>query len=298
MNKQKIGEGDSYVIDNILPPDLAARAFNEISTQTSWNNMFHKGGAVPRLISIQGEPGKGRYLDGPNEQVDYFPLYRHPADTQLACTAFLPVVSEIAAYISSVLNQKFNHALVQYYRTGDDIITEHSDKTLDIADDSVIVNVSLGYTRTMTLRTKKANGDSAERRSAKIVLADNSLFVLGPDTNRKWLHGIRADKTDVGRSEGSGRISLTFRSIRTYSTTDGKHIFGQGVDSQESSNSSNTLRLIETKDGETYQVATVVDSTSMDDAKVSALYMAFSTENKNCGLTRREIYGEGSNVIT
>ena len=303
MEKKVFGEGDSYVIDDILPKDLAIRAYKEISEQTKWNAMLHKGGPVPRLISVQGKLGTGIILDKGHNSVDgtpatYYPLYRHPADVQIPCVEFLPVVDEIARHISGVLGQDLNHVLVQYYRTGDDIITEHSDKTLDIVQDTVIVNVSLGYTRTMTLRTKKNiqkidDKPVEPRMSEKVVLQDNSLFVLGPSTNQKWLHGIRADKTETGRAVdgSSGRISLTFRSIGTFVTSDGQHIFGQGVKPPAAVE---TMFIKPDQGNEFPLQATVTD----DEQEISKLYQAFSTENKTQNLTWSEIYNPGSNVIT
>ena len=40
----------------------------------------------------------------------------------------------------------FNHALIQWYRSGLDHISEHSDKTLDIEHGTPVVSVSLGAT--------------------------------------------------------------------------------------------------------------------------------------------------------
>ena len=95
----------------------------------------------------------------------------------------------------------------------------------------------------MILRQKKATVLTAQRRSQsgsierpaqRVPLPHNSLFVLGPETNKRWLHGIRKD----GRQENlkapeelafSGeRISLTFRYIATFLSADGTKIYGQG----------------------------------------------------------------------
>lgn len=302
------------MIDSILPSDLAKRAFTEILAHTQWHDMLHKGGPVPRLISVQGRRGHGSLTTRTGDStissstaVEYMPLYRHPADTQIQCVEFQPVVAQIAAHVSRVLGQDLNHALVQYYRTGTDLITEHADKTLDVNEGSVIVNVSLGYARAMTLRTKSrpatnAAGEAApeapKRESQKVLLRDNSLFVLGPRTNQKWLHGIRPDKTAQGLTDDgtSGRISLTFRSIGTFVTIDpadngARFLFGLGI--KASPTGGGTDRRIVTEDGNEYQLEPCV----AEEEDVSALYQAFSVENKTDDRTRQEIYGEGSNVI-
>jgi hypothetical protein len=84
-----------------------------------------------------------------------------------------------------------NHALIQYYRGGQDYISEHSDKTIDVVRSSSIVNVSLGAQRTMMLRTKKDSlatprGESDEvsvdgkRAVQRILLPHNSMVRRDP----------------------------------------------------------------------------------------------------------------------
>ena len=49
--------------------------------------------------------------------------------------------------VEKILQHPVNHVLIQYYRTGNDYISEHSDKTIDVIRGSKIVNVSLGAER-------------------------------------------------------------------------------------------------------------------------------------------------------
>jgi 2OG-Fe(II) oxygenase superfamily len=106
------------------------------------------------------------------------------------------------------------------------------------------VNVSLGAQRVMILRQKKATilaaqrGESKsgpiERPAQRVPLPHNSLFVLGPETNKRWLHGIRKDgrqdslKTPEELTFSGERISLTFRYIGTFLSADGTKIYGLG----------------------------------------------------------------------
>ncbi len=85
------------------------------------------------------------------------PLYRHPADESPPLHPFTPTVSLIAQAVSKVVNHPVNHVLIQHYRSGNDYISEHSDKTIDIVRGSNIVNVSVGAQRVMFLRRKKAS---------------------------------------------------------------------------------------------------------------------------------------------
>lgn len=92
----------------------------------------------------------------------------------------------------------------------------------------------------MTLRTKKDNlkdesGTLIGRRTQHMPLPHNSMFVMGLDTNARWLHSIRTDKrpkvekTEAELAQGGERISLTFRYIGTFLNKDGTFIWGQGA---------------------------------------------------------------------
>ncbi|EKM51016.1 uncharacterized protein PHACADRAFT_128681 [Phanerochaete carnosa HHB-10118-sp] len=222
-----MGEGDTELVLDILPPGLVDTAFLRLRDEVEWNHMMHRGGEVPRLVAVQGEVSS----DGD------FPIYRHPADETPPLLPFTPTVEAIRRHVENALNHPVNHVLIQHYRTGADYISEHSDKTIDVAPDSKIFNVSLGAQRAMTLRTKRdtARADDEGRVSEKIALPHNSMFVMGLETNKKWLHSVRTDKRPDStksaeeRLQNGERISLTFRRIGTFLTADQSKIYGQGA---------------------------------------------------------------------
>ena len=99
----------------------------------------------------------------------------------------------------------------------------------------------------MILRTKRSAattesqpGQPNERTTQRVPLPHNSLFVLGEETNRYWLHSIRADKrlaserSDAEKAFGGERISLTFRQIGTWVDETEGVIWGQGATSKSS----------------------------------------------------------------
>jgi len=85
----------------------------------------------------------------------------------------------------------------------------------------------------MKLRTKK-HLDNDIREIKKVKLKNNSIFVLGWFSNRKWLHSINQDKReDFLKSEdelinNGERISFTFRTIATFIDKN-NNISGQGA---------------------------------------------------------------------
>ena len=202
------GSGDSYLIENC--DELEDITLDDIKAEIEFLEMLSHGSPVPRLIAIQAEKSDCGY-----------PLYRHPADYIPMCKDFTPITMKIKNYIEKKLNCNLNHALIQLYRNGDDMIGEHSDKTLDIKHSTIIVNYSIGTTRTMRLRKKDRSKQIINIE--KVDLTNNSIFVLGPETNKKWLHMIKSNSTIKGE-----RISFTFRNIATY--IDGNGIItGQGA---------------------------------------------------------------------
>lgn len=272
----KIGEGDSELVLNILPSDLAEIAFENMRKEVAWNVMYHRGGEVPRLVAVEGEV----VADGS------FPIYRHPADESPALHPFSPTVSLIREHVQKVLKHPVNHVLIQHYRSGADYISEHSDKTIDVVRGSRVVNVSLGAQRIMTLRLKRDGMDGREkgtpRPSQKIPLPHNSMFVLGLETNAKWLHAINHDKRPLHLKSpeeqfmNGERISLTFRHVGTFLTADESQIYGQGAK------------------GKTRETARPVVKGTEEATK---LLEAFGKENQQSDFDWEAVYGEGSDVL-
>lgn len=137
QNAQVLGSNDSFLLLDIFPKEEADDLFYSLQQEVKWNTMRQRGKRVPRDISIQGT------ITVENDE-EIEPLYRHPADEQPELVSWTPTALKIKQRIEEVIQQKINHALIQYYKNGKDNIGEHSDKTLDILLGSYIVNYSLG----------------------------------------------------------------------------------------------------------------------------------------------------------
>lgn len=270
----RIGEGDSRIVYNLdLPPD----AFQRIRAEVGWQKMYHMSGQVPRLVAVQGRVQ-------PDGSV---PIYRHPADESPPLRPWTPTVDLVRAAVERALGHPLNHALIQRYRDGQDRISEHTDKTLDIVRGSCICNVSLGAQRTMVLRTKGSSPDGDEagrpRRTQRVPLPHRSLFIMGERTNMRWLHGIRPDKrpetakTAEERAFGGERISLTFRHIGTFIHPAAGTIWGQGAVSKAQKHAGRIIHG--------------------DPAETERLIRAFGRENRETDLDWDEVYGGGFDVV-
>lgn len=138
-------EGDTTLTYPLLPPHILSGLFERLCTEVHFLKMMHQGGEVPRFVAVQGSVS----TDGTQ------PVYRHPSDETLLCVPFTPAVQAIREVVEKQVGHEMNHVLIQCYRGGNDYISEHSDKTLDIVEGSYIANVSLGAQRTMVFRTKR-----------------------------------------------------------------------------------------------------------------------------------------------
>ncbi|KAJ4350573.1 hypothetical protein N0V95_004622 [Ascochyta clinopodiicola] len=285
-----IAEGDSHIIHDLFPSDyhhpsdpltpLADTIFQQLHDEVQWQKMLHQQGEVPRLVCCQGDFGD----EGSK------PVYRHPADQTLPLLHFSPKVQRVRRAAEKVVGHPLNHVLIQLYRSGNDFISEHSDKTLDIAKGSSIVNVSFGAQRTMRLRTKrdskaKTAGDDedAQRQTQRVAVPHNSMFVLGLKSNQKWLHGIMADKrveaerNDSETAYSGARISLTFRHIATFLDAKETTIWGQGATSKDQRGAA--------------------DVVNNDEAEAERMIRAFSRENHSNEFDWDEWYGDGFDVL-
>ena len=207
--------GDSTLDCASLSSCINDRTFKTLYDEVAWNSMIHRGSAVPRLIALQGM----KEADGVE------PLYRHPADAQPPLTHWTPTIDSIRQEVERHIGHPLNHCLIQLYRNGRDFIGEHADKTLDVVRPSVIVNVSLGATRSMIFRSKQAKGSVPQ----KLPLPHGSLFMLNLDSNQQFYHGIKQLGSD-GTDEP--RISLTLRYIGTYYDPTNGAVWGIGAPSK------------------------------------------------------------------
>jgi hypothetical protein len=163
---------------------------------------------IPRLVTAQAE-----HLESGASAI-----YRMPGcnEKNIPTTRWTPAVKRIVDAASEAIGQKFNHCVVSLYRDGSDGLGYHKDKTVDIADQSVILSVSLGATR--PIQFAPVNVKHGKVKPVTVMLKAGSLLAIGPRTNSEWMHGIPKLTEDVGP-----RISLSIRSVASFiQWSDGK----------------------------------------------------------------------------
>jgi hypothetical protein len=91
-----------------------------------------------------------------------------------------------------------------------------------------VFNYSLGRERKMVFERKPEREHEHEHEQdhdgAEVWLTDDSLMVMGPQTNREFVHSVPKERGRRGQ-----RISITFRRIATWISADGTTLLGQGA---------------------------------------------------------------------
>lgn len=209
-----IGAGDTILIENFLDKDDADSILSNMlspDSEVEWNQLtsVRHQTAFPRLTGYQSDRNeRGR-----------IPAYRcadpQPWHGQYQTQQFSPFVRRLKSRIEKVAGQSFNWSRILCYRDRKDGMGFHSDKVLDIRDGSYIASLSLGQERTYELKPKSsvADGSTSLLAPQKITLRHNTLLLLGPETNRLFLHSV---KKTTGSQKVQPRISITFRDLATW----------------------------------------------------------------------------------
>lgn len=194
------------LLENIMNSDY----YNDLWHEVEWLDIMNKDNPIPRLFALQGNIINGS-----------IPLYRFPIDIYPRVEQFTPTVDKIRLELERRLNTEFNHCIIQLYRDGSDNISSHSDKTLDIKPNSLIINYSAGAMRVMKFKKKESENSKGIRN---IALPNDSALVMDLITNKYYKHSIRKDSSIKDQ-----RISITFRNIGTFYDPKIKTISGQGA---------------------------------------------------------------------
>lgn len=109
---------------------------------------------------------------------------------------------------------KFNFCLVNYYASGADSISFHSDDERFLGTDPAIASFSLGARRDFLMKHKPPpkegdGGAAAASKRLKLPLGSGDMVLMRGSTQSKWLHSI--PKRTGKNAEDGGRINITFR---------------------------------------------------------------------------------------
>lgn len=106
-----------------------------------------------------------------------------------------------AGMVGESLAVPFNSVGLNLYRDGNDSVALHNDRLGELVDGQPIALLSLGATRTMTIRQKQP-----PRNAMQLDLVAGSLLVMDYVSQIHYDHGIPKERVKLGP-----RISLAFR---------------------------------------------------------------------------------------
>ena len=121
---------------------------------------------------------------------------------------------------------RFNFALVNYYASGNDSISYHSDDERFLGAEPSIASFSLGARRDFLLRHKPTPfKHESESKPLKLPLASGDMILMRGRTQSNWLHSIPKRK---GGESDRGRINITFRRAMVKGGTENYYRYNVG----------------------------------------------------------------------
>ncbi|KAK4507842.1 hypothetical protein PRZ48_001577 [Zasmidium cellare] len=120
----------------------------------------------------------------------------------------------------------FNFALVNYYSSGNDSISYHSDDERFLGVDPAIASFSLGAKRDFLLKHKPTAGKhESESKPLKFPLAPGDMVLMRGKTQSNWLHSIPKRKSG---DADKGRINITLRRAMVKEGTENYYRYNVG----------------------------------------------------------------------
>ncbi|KAG5976027.1 hypothetical protein E4U55_007513 [Claviceps digitariae] len=134
----------------------------------------------------------------------------------------------------------FNFCLVNYYASGADSISFHSDDERFLGPDPAIASFSLGARRDFLMKHKPVSGsvdgagaEAAEGKTTtttttlKLGLGSGDMILMRGRTQSNWLHSI--PKRTGKKQEDGGRINITFRRAMVRAGTENYYNYNVGT---------------------------------------------------------------------
>ncbi|EGR47777.1 uncharacterized protein TRIREDRAFT_63869 [Trichoderma reesei QM6a] len=126
---------------------------------------------------------------------------------------------------------KFNFCLVNYYSSGADSISFHSDDERFLGPDPAIASFSLGARRDFLMKHKPVAAGQGETPASKsptlkFPLNSGDMILMRGKTQSNWLHSI--PKRTGKNQEDGGRINITFRRAMVKGGTENYYNYNVG----------------------------------------------------------------------
>ncbi|QEM11907.1 alpha-ketoglutarate-dependent dioxygenase AlkB family protein [Mucilaginibacter rubeus] len=180
-------DGEVLFYPHFFKQDVFEQLVNETPWKQDKMKIYGKEVNFPRLTAWYGES---------DEVYVYSGVVNVPV-------RFSPLLLDIKQAAERQSGHRFNTALLNYYRDGNDSMGWHSDDETELGGNPVIASVSFGASRVFQFKHKR---DKHARVS--IALNNGDLLIMQGQTQHHWLHQV----PKTSKMQGA-RINITFRFI-------------------------------------------------------------------------------------
>jgi alkylated DNA repair dioxygenase AlkB len=125
----------------------------------------------------------------------------------LTALPWTPALQALRRQLEAHSGAAFNSVLLNYYRDQRDSMGLHADDEPELGSQPVIASLSLGATRTLVFKHRRAPAVA----DVRLPLTSGSLLLMRGATQACWKHGINKQTRGCGP-----RVNLTFRRVITF----------------------------------------------------------------------------------
>lgn len=206
-----------------VPRYLAKDAFNFLRSELPFYRVKYtikRGGTetqinTPRYTTVFGIDNTSRFSDE-GIIVDERTGTKIPGSSYPSCAPRpLPkCLDDLRRSTEAATGCKFNFCLVNYYSSGSDSISYHSDDERFLGPDPAIASFSFGARRDFLLKHKpiaptEQKKDGPDPKPLKLPLESGDMILMRGKTQSRWLHSI--PKRSGKNEKDGGRVNVTFR---------------------------------------------------------------------------------------
>ncbi|KIW04121.1 uncharacterized protein PV09_04931 [Verruconis gallopava] len=185
---------------------------------------------TPRFTTVFGVDDTSRFLDD-GSLIDAQTRKPVPQDRYKCTPRPIPQCLDVLRAITEgSTGCSFNFCLVNYYASGNDSISYHSDDERFLGPLPAIASFSLGAKRDFLMKHKPnppstTNTSVTDVEPLKLSLASGDMILMKGKTQSCWLHSIPKRR---GGEADRGRINITFRKALVKGGTENYYQYNVG----------------------------------------------------------------------
>jgi alkylated DNA repair dioxygenase AlkB len=181
-------DGAVFYHGPVFAPQEAVQFLGALGEEVPWENdevvLYGKRIVMGRKVAWFGDAGFAYSYSGTTKQA----------------LPWTPAMARLRDRVQKLTGARFNSCLANFYHSGEEGMSWHSDDERTLVRNAAIASLSFGAERRFRFRHKET------KEMVEVNLEDGSLLEMRDETQVFWQHCLPKTKK-VGRS----RINLTFR---------------------------------------------------------------------------------------